>query len=153
VSIVQAFEVIGVSAAPVAELRGGIPLALAMGLSPAAALVLAIAGNFLPVPGLLILFRWAIGLSGRSEGRLGSWARAYLRWQRARYSRRFSRWGDLALVLLVAIPLPATGAWTGCLVASLMGVPLSRAIPLIGAGVVIAGGVVLAASLGAFSLL
>lgn len=52
------------------------------------------------------------------------------------------------MVLVVAVPLPATGAWTGCLLATMFAIPPGRALPLVSLGVLIAGGIVLAASLG-----
>jgi uncharacterized membrane protein len=59
----------------------------------------------------------------------------------------------IGLVLLVAIPLPGTGAWTGAIVSRLLGIPNRRALLWITFGVVIAGGVVLLASLGIVHLL
>ena len=52
------------------------------------------------------------------------------------------------LVILVAIPLPGTGAWTGSLVAALMGVRMKHAVPAIFLGVAAAGAIMLALSLG-----
>lgn len=43
------------------------------------------------------------------------------------------------LMILVAIPLPGTGAWTGCLVAAMMELPFRKAFPAIAFGVVVAG--------------
>jgi len=79
----------------------------------------------------------------------------FLNWVFARTRRKgrlISRYGALGLILLVAIPFPATGAWTGAIAAFLLGIPVKRAFPLITIGVLIAGLVVLAASLGAFHL-
>ena len=45
----------------------------------------------------------------------------------------------VGLMILVAVPLPGTGAWTGALVASLLDIRMRHAIPAIFAGVVIAG--------------
>lgn len=146
-------KVAGLSAAPISELRGGLPLALSLGMDPAAAYLIAVVGNLLPVPLLLWGLTRLVPLLPLLPGRPGVWAASYLNWLRRRHSKRFARLGDLALVLVVAIPLPATGAWTGAVVAALMGIPPRRALPLIGVGVLLAGGIVLAASLGVFSLL
>lgn len=146
-------KVLLLSAAPIAELRGGIPLALALGLPPAPAYLLAVAGNFLPVPLLLIVLPRLLPLLGRLPGRAGRLVGRYLTWQRARSEGRVHRWGAWALFLLVAVPLPATGAWTGSLVAALLGVPARRAFPPIAAGVLAAGILVLLASLGVIALL
>ena len=48
------------------------------------------------------------------------------------------KYGALGLILLVAIPLPGTGAWTGSLVAALMKMRLQKAVPCIFLGVIIA---------------
>ena len=146
-------KVVGLSAAPISELRGGLPLGLSLGLSPAAAYFLSVAGNLLPVPLLLWGLRRTLPLARKLPGRPGAWAARYLAWQERRHRERFARLGEAALVLVVAVPLPATGAWTGCLLAALLGIPPRRALPYIALGVLIAGGIVLAASLGLFSLL
>jgi len=141
---------IGVSAAPVFELRGGIPLALSQGFSPAWAFGLALLGNLAVVPLLLWGVRWA-------ESTFMRWrfTRQILEWVFAR-SRRKGRWiqrfGPIGLVLLVAIPLPGTGAWTGAIASRLLGIPNRKALLWIAVGVVIAGIVILFASLGAFRL-
>ena len=146
-------KVVGLSAAPVAELRGGLPLALSLGIHPAAAYLLSVAGNLLPVPFLLWGLSRLLALLPRLPERWRGPVERYLAWQRKRHARKFARLGDVALVLVVAVPLPATGAWTGCLLATLLGIPPRRAFPLITIGVLLAGGIVLAASLGLFSLL
>jgi len=142
---------IGLCVAPVSELRGGLPFALGRGLHPAAAYVLAVGANLLVVPILLVGFRWAESVLRRFSPtrRL---LEAVLR--RTRRKGRFvERFGSVGLVLLVAVPLPGTGAWTGALAAILLGLPLRRSAVLITLGVLIAGVVVLFASLGAFHFL
>jgi len=146
-------KVVGLSAAPISELRGGLPLALSLGMHPAAAYLLAVAGNLLPVPFLLWGLSRLLGLLPRLPERWRGPVERYLAWQKRRHLRRFARLGDVALVLVVAVPLPATGAWTGALLAALLGIPPRRALPLITLGVLLAGGIVLAASLGLLSLL
>ena len=77
-------------------------------------------------------------------------------WQQERVRRvqgpRFEKYGSLALIILVAIPLPMTGAWTGSLASWVFGIPPSRAIPLIAAGVAIAGVVVTVVALSGIGL-
>ena len=149
-SLGTALLIIGISAAPVAELRGGIPFAISQDYPPAAAYLLAILGNLAVVPLVLIglkfgedlLLRWRV-------------TRALLEWVFARTRRKgrlIERFGPVALVLLVAIPLPGTGAWTGAIAARLFGIPMRRSLPWIGLGVLIAGIVVLLVSLGLFEL-
>lgn len=142
--------ILAVSAAPIAELRGGIPLAIAQGYPPVSAFLLAIAGNLLVVPPLLLGLR-------RAEGILLRWRWTRVPMQRVfARTRRRGRWveqvGPVALLLLVAIPLPGTGAWTGAIAARLFGIPTRAALLWITVGVLIAGILVLLVSLGLFEL-
>ena len=135
---------------PVIELRGAIPVGIAAGLPPAVACVTAILGNLLPVPFIMLLVR-----------RIFDWLRdtqffgPKIVWleRRAHLKGRIVRKYRLAgLVVLVGIPLPGTGAWTGALVASLLDIRLRNALPAILLGLVIAGGITTAVTLGVIHL-
>ena len=138
-------------ATPVSELRGAIPLALGVyGLSPVMAFVLSTAGNILA--GAIVI--WLLGpISGFLITRF-NFADKFFAWLFARtrhkFAGKYELWGELALIIFVAIPLPMTGAWTGAVASFLFGIPKKRALALIGAGVIIAGLIVLSASLGFF---
>jgi len=149
-SIAEALSVIAVSAAPVAELRGGIPLALSLGFAPPAAFGLGTLGNLIPVLPLLFGFEWGERhlRRWRPTARGIDWILARTR----RKSRLITRFGGIGLVLLVAIPLPGTGVWTGAIAAYLVGIPMRRALPLIVLGMLVAAVLVLFASIGAFRL-
>lgn len=141
-----------ISMAPVAELRVGIPSGVVMGLSKPAALVAAVIGNMIPVPFIILFVRRVFKWIRVHIPRLGSFVtrleeRAYAKGRRV---DRYALWG---LLLLVAVPLPGTGAWTGSLVAALMDIRLKRAMPVIFAGVVIAGLIVTALTYGVSSIL
>ena len=133
-----------VSALPVLELRAGIPLGrlvLEMGAVPT--WIWAVIGNLAPFP----LVFWLLGVCDRycTPDRL-AWMRRLLDRLYARTRRRHTSWfarlRDLALVAIVAIPLPLTGGWTGVLAAYVFGIPFRRAFWLITAGVAVAGVVV-----------
>ena len=136
---------------PVVELRGAIPVGIAAGLPPAVACAVAILGNLLPVPFIMLLarrvFNWL--RDSRLFGSKIVWLerRAHLK---GRIVRRYRLPG---LVVLVAIPLPGTGAWTGALVASLLDIRLRSAMPAILLGLMIAGGITTAVTLGLIHLL
>ncbi len=139
--------VLAVAALPVSELRGAIPLALLrFEFDPWLAYGAGVLGNLLPVPFLLLglerLIAWAPRVPLLRDG---------VRWWTARtrrkHSKAFERFGALALVLFVAVPLPVTGAWTGSLAAVLFGVPLRWSALLIALGVLLAGVVVSLATL------
>ena len=118
-----------ISLLPVVELRGGIPYGISQGLDPWLA--------FAAVPFLLLFVRKILHWMKRYP-RLGRLAVSLER-RADRKSSRVRKSELVGLCILVAIPLPGTGAWTGALVAALMEMRLKRALPAIYAGVLIAG--------------
>ena len=138
--------VLVIAALPVLELRGAIPVAINMfGLPWYYAFSLALIGNLLPVP-FILLFLEAIT---RGLSRVDIFRRM-LDWLFERTRRRgriVERYKRIGLALFVAIPLPATGAWTGSLVASLLGLPFKHAFLSILVGVFVAGVIVTCLSL------
>ena len=135
---------------PVVELRGAIPLGVAAGLPPAVAAVTAMAGNLTPVPCILLLRR--VFALMRKSAWLGPKVdrlerRAHLK------GRKVRKYRTLGLVLLVAIPLPGTGAWTGALVADVLDIRMRTALPAIAAGVIIAGCITTAVTCGVAGLM
>ena len=125
---------------PVVELRGAIPVGVGMlGRSALPSVYLAaVLGNMLPVPFIIVyirrIFQWLRRRSRRLDGlvtRLET--KAHLK------GRMVTRYKYLGLCILVAIPLPGTGAWTGALVAAFLYMRLRSAVPAIFLGVVIAG--------------
>jgi uncharacterized membrane protein len=144
--------VLVVASLPFSELRGAIPLAIGVyRFDPVTAYLLGVLGNLLPVPLLLWLLEPLTNLLRRLSAleRLIIWLFARTR---KRHSALVERFGALALVLFVAIPLPLTGAWTGVLITHLFGIPLRYALPLITLGVAIAGLLVTLATLGFLQL-
>ena len=135
---------------PVVELRGAIPLGVAAGLPPVAAAVTAMAGNLVPVPFLLLLvrrvFRLLRGISWLGPKIDALEKRAHLK------GRTVKKYRTLGLILLVAVPLPGTGAWTGALVADVLDIRMKTALPAIAVGVVIAGCITTAVTCGVVSL-
>ena len=130
-----------ISALPIFELRGALPVAINLFHLPwYHALLLAITGNLLPVP-VILLFLDAIS---RFLSKVSFFDR-FLQWlfehtrKRGRVVERYERIG---LALFVAIPLPVTGAWTGSLAAVLFGLKFKHAILSIFIGVFIAGTIV-----------
>ncbi len=126
-----------ISMVPVIELRGAIPYGMAHGLAPWLACAVSIVGNMLPVPFILLFIRKFLHWMKRYP-KLGRIAEKLER-RAANKSGRVRKSELIGLCLLVAIPLPGTGAWTGALVAALMEMRLKRALPTIFLGVVLAG--------------
>ena len=127
-----------VSMLPVVELRGGIPFGVAAGLPVWAAFIAAVIGNFIPVPFIIVYIRRIFQWMRRRLPKLNSLVDALERKAHLK-GRKVSKYKYLGLMILVAIPLPGTGAWTGSLVAAFLDMPLRKAIPSIIAGVLIAG--------------
>ena len=135
-----------IAALPIFELRGALPVAINLFHFPwYYALPLAIIGNLLPVP-VILLFLDTIS---RWLSKIGSFDR-FLHWLFERTRKRgrvVERYERIGLALFVAIPLPVTGAWTGSLVAVLFGLKFRYAFLSIFIGVCIAGIIVTCLSL------
>lgn len=136
-------------ALPISEVRGAIPLAMGVyGFSPLEAYLLSVFGNILPIiPLLLFLGPVSDYLRRFSQGdRFFTWLFARTR---RKYIQDHENFGLTALAIFVAIPLPMTGAWTGCAIAFLLGFRFWPAFVSIAAGVLIAGLIVTATVMGA----
>ncbi|MCL6450222.1 MAG: small multi-drug export protein [Acetobacteraceae bacterium] len=126
---------------PVVELRGAIPAGMLLGMNPWAAWGLALLGSSLPVPLVLWLGRPVARALKAVPGlrRIVARGRAWAVGRARGGGRMLERWGLLGLALFVAVPLPTTGAWTGALVAALLGVRPWPAFFAIAAGSAAAG--------------
>lgn len=127
-----------VSMLPVLELRGAIPLGVGMGLPPLLSMAVSIIGNILPAPFIIIFIRRIFEWMRKKSVRL---SHIVERLEAKAYRKKdfIYKWEVLGLIILVAIPLPGTGAWTGALVASIFDIRLRTAMPAIITGVIIAG--------------
>lgn len=145
-SLAHLLKVFIISASPIAELRLALPLALYdYGMPWYLALPLSLLGNLLPVPFLLLLLE---PLS-RLAARVGFLERA-LNWvfrHTRRRGRLVEKYERLGLVLFVAVPLPGSGAWTGSILAFLLGLNFRTSFLCIALGVFVAGVVVTVLSL------
>ncbi len=141
-----------ISMVPVIELRGAIPIGVGAGLNLWLAIAVSIVGNLVPVPFIIIfikkIFAW---LRTKSEKLNGLVTRLEKRAENKSVTvQKYAFWG---LFILVAIPLPGTGAWTGALVAAMLEMPLKKAFPAILLGVLGAGVIVSFVTYGAGALL
>ncbi len=138
--------VLVIASLPILELRGALPVAInVFHFSWYYALLLAIIGNLVPVPFILLFFDTV----SRLLGKIGFFDRM-LRWfygRTRRQGRAIERYERIGLALFVAIPLPVTGAWTGSLAAVLFGLKFKHAFLSIFIGVFIAGIIVTCLSL------
>lgn len=126
-----------ISMVPVVELRGALPYAYTCNLNMWVSILLSVLGNLLPVPFIVIYMRRILcyirkhfpkfdGLISRLERRL------------EKKSKNVMKYAFFGLFLLVAIPLPGTGAWTGAMVATVLDMRLKKAFPAIALGVIVA---------------
>ena len=139
-------EVLAFAASPISELRGAIPWAILKCHFPwYYAFSLAVIGNLLPVPFILLF----LNFTSRLLSKVGPFRRI-LNWLFERTRRRgkiITRYERIGLALFVAIPLPVTGAWTGSLAAVLFGLKFKHAFLSIFIGILIAGVIVTGATL------
>ncbi len=131
------FAVFLLSMVPVVELRGGIPLGTAWGLPWYLAFIAAFIGNMLPIP-FILLFLEKILVWMKPLPVLGKFV-SWLEKKADKNSEKIEKYGKWGLFVLVAIPLPGTGAWTGALVASFLKMKMKDSLPVIALGVIGAG--------------
>lgn len=128
--------------APVVELRGAIPFGHnVLGLNIWLAAAASVVGNLLPVPFIIVYVRRVFAFLRRKLPKLN---RMVDRLEHKAEGKRetVNKYGFWGLCVLVAIPLPGTGAWTGALVAAFMDMRIKKAFPAIALGVLIAAVVV-----------
>ena len=146
------FWVFLIAMVPLIEIRGAIPYAVGFGLPLVPSILVAVLGNMLPVPFIFLFarrvlewgkdkkligpfFKWCLEKGEKGGRKLEAKAGKGLYW---------------ALFLFVGIPLPGTGAWTGTLAASILNMDFKKSSLAVMAGVLLAGAIMLAASLGVF---
>jgi uncharacterized membrane protein len=131
-------SVFGMAALPVLELRGAVPYGVAMDLPLPAVLTVSIFGNLLPVPFIILFIRQILAWMKSKSRRLRGIAEKLEARAQAK-GDILVKYETLGLFILVAIPLPGTGAWTGSLVAALFDLRMKHALPAIFLGVLTAG--------------
>ena len=133
-----------ISMVPIVELRGAIPIGVALGLKWHVAYILSVLGNIVPVPFIILFFRPIIEYleSTKLFGKLAS----KLKKRTSSKVKDVTKYKLLGLYLFVAVPLPGTGAWTGAAIAALLKMRISHSFAAIGAGVASAGIIMLAVS-------
>ena len=124
-----------VSLFPILECRGGLIVAKLLGVNLLTALPICIIGNILPVPFILLLLNKIFQFFKRTKHhKLVDKIEAHA----MKKSESLSRGEFLGLLLFVGIPLPGTGAWTGSMIAALLGMDRRRSSAAIGLGVLLA---------------
>ena len=141
-----------ISMVPIIELRGAIPVATGAGLDWKIAILVAVIGNMIPVPFIIIFIKKIFALMRKASPKLDS---VVTKLENKAFSKKdvIDKYGPWGLFIFVAIPLPGTGAWTGSLIAAMLDIPLKKAFPAVALGVVTAGIIVAFVSYGAAALI
>lgn len=125
-----------ISMLPILELRGGLLAASLLKVPPVEAIPICVVGNIIPIPFILLfikqIFKWLKNvrifrpiIMKLEEKAMG----------KSDQIQKYEFWG---LVAFVGIPLPGTGAWTGALIASLLGIDIKRSSGAILSGIALA---------------
>ena len=140
-----------VAAMPITELRGAIPLGISLGLSPVHSTAISIVGNIAIVPILLKVLEPVMNYFEKTllfSKTIGWIKRRTLK----KTKSTIKKYSLLGLFVLVAVPIPTTGVWTGCIAASLLKLNYRDALLVISSGVLTSGIIVHAISYQIFSL-
>lgn len=127
-----------VSMVPLIELRGAVPIGTGLGLPWHLTLIVAIIGNCVPIPIILLFVKkvltWMRGCRIGLFRKISNWLHEKAEKNRVKIDK-YAAWG---LFVFVAIPLPGTGAWTGALIASLLGIDIKKSSLAILCGIAMA---------------
>ena len=141
-----------ISMVPLIELRGAIPYAVGFGLPLVPSLLVALLGNMLPVP-FIFLFARKILVWGKDKkyvGKFFTWCLEKGEKGGRKLEAKAGAGLYIALLFFVGIPVPGTGAWTGTLAASILNMDFKKSVLYVLLGVLLAGSIMLLASLGVF---
>ena len=137
---------------PIIELRGAIPLGAALGLPMWQSFVLSVIGNMLPVPIILLFVKKVLSFMSKCRvkffNKVANWLFAKAEKNRA----KIEKYAFCGVALFVAIPLPATGAWTGSLVAAVFNLKFWKSMLSAIIGILIAGVVMTLISYGVVAI-
>lgn len=135
-----------ISLMPILELRGGLLAASILGLDPIKSYIICIIGNIIPVPFILWLITWILDCMRNSK-----YFKGIAKWLDKKVDKHkggIEKYGFWGLVLFVGIPLPGTGAWTGCLIAACLEMNRKKAFIAAMIGIVMASLIMMAISFG-----
>jgi len=143
---------------PISELRGGLPLAIIYAKDNNIPLILIF--SLIVLLNILVVFFVFYFLDNIHHVLLNvklykKFFESYMkRLQRKidKFEKKYSTLGFLALTLFVAVPLPITGAWSGCLVSWALGLDRKKSILAISIGIVIAGLIIFFGTIGFMNL-
>lgn len=115
-----------VSLMPILELRGGLLAASIIDANPINSYIVAVIGNFLPVPFILWLINSVLDFMRNSKHFSG--IAKWLDKKIIKHKGQIEKYGFWGLVMFVGLPIPGTGAWTGCLIAAVLEMNRKKAL-------------------------
>ena len=142
-----------ISLLPILELRGGLLAASLLGVKPLNAYIISIIGNLIPVPFILLFISKILDWMENSKVKWMNKLSSSIRKKADKNKGKIEKYGYLGLILFVGIPIPGTGAWTGCLVASLLNLDRKKSFLCTIAGIIIASIIMMFISYGIVSRL
>ena len=145
-----------ISILPILELRGGLIAASLLNVSPLTGYIVSIIGNTLPVPFILLFINKILDWMGKSKIKWMETSKVNLfkkisKWLNNKVDKnkdKIEKYGYFGLVLFVGIPLPGTGAWTGCLIAAVLEMNKKKSFISIMLGIIMASIIMMLISYG-----
>lgn len=137
-----------ISVLPILELRGGLLAATLLEVDPLVAYVISIIGNILPVPFILFFIKRIIVWMRKSKINLFNKFAKFLDEKVEKNKVKIEKYGYLGLILFVGVPLPGTGAWTGCLLAAVLDMDRKKSFACVVCGVLMASIIMMILSYG-----
>ena len=125
-----------ISLMPILELRGGLLAATLLDVEFVRAAVICFIGNILPIPIVLLFLRFVLDLFEKWNvtKKIVTWLEKKVEEKR----EQIDKYGYLGLIIFVGIPLPGTGAWTGSLIAIMLGMNRKKSFVCILLGILLA---------------
>lgn len=137
-----------ISMLPILELRGGLIAASLLGLPPIESYLIAIIGNIIPVPFILLLMNKMLKAMEKSRFKIFNKIHSFLHKKIMKNKDSIEKYGFWGLVLFVGIPLPGTGAWTGSIIAAFLEMDRKKAFFAILLGMLMASIIMMIISFG-----
>ncbi len=137
-----------ISMLPILELRGGLIAASLLNMDPLESYIISIIGNLIPVPFILLIFDKIHNYMRESKIHFLKSCAAWLDKKVEKHRKSIETVGFWGLVMFIGIPLPGTGAWTGCLIASAIGLNRKKSFLAAILGVLIASVIMMFVSFG-----
>ena len=135
-----------ISLMPILELRGGLIAAALLKLNPISSYIVSIIGNVLPVPFILLFFNKIFELLKKKK-KLVKFTN-FVDKKVEKNKKSIEKYGYFGLTLFVGVPLPGTGAWTGCLIASVLEMDRKKAFLAVFLGIIMASVIMMLISFG-----